>query len=141
MAFVPTGPAVSAGSLEALFGSAAQNSAAIKGAEAFRNAAKAGKFAVDPDQAKKALNYLRVAEVDVRATLQSARELAHEPKIGSSDFAHAARQAYLEGGRSAVEALASTLKVLELYREGIDAAMKNYRRLDDDAAGRFRGSD
>jgi hypothetical protein len=62
MAFVPTGPTREAISWNELFGSAEKNSAALKGAKAFRDAAKAGKFAVDPDQAEKALKELDAAE-------------------------------------------------------------------------------
>ena len=139
MAFVPTGPSVPAESISwsSLFGSSEKNSAALKGAKAFRDAAKAGKFAVDPDQAKKALDELHRAE----ASAELACSVARDPEIGGSDFAQTAKKAYREGGESASDAIMATIDVLRLYREGIDAAMKNYRGLDDDAAGRFRGSE
>jgi len=141
MAFVPTGPTREAISWNELFGSAEKNSAALKGAKAFRDAAKAGKFAVDPDQAKKALDELHRAEASAELAFSVARSVARDPEIGGSDFAQTAKKAYREGGESAADAVMATIDVLRLYREGIDAAMKNYRGLDDDAAGRFRGSE
>lgn len=138
MAFVPTGPTREAISWNELFGSAEKNSAALKGAKAFRDAAKAGKFAVDPDQAKKALKELDSAEACVDVVLLVARELGQAPPVGGSPFASAtAGPSYAEAGRSAADAVEATKKVLGYYREGIEAAMKNYRQLDDDAASSF----
>jgi hypothetical protein len=139
MAFVPTGPSVPAEDISwsALFGSSEKNSAAIKGAEAFRDAAKAGKFAVDPDQAKRALRELDSAEEDADNALTYARSVARRPEIGGSDFALSASDAYYDGGDSALQAALAAKEVISAYREGVEAAMNNYRRMDDGAAGTF----
>ena len=140
MAFVPTGPTREAISWNELFGSAEKNSAALKGAKAFRDAAKAGKFAVDPDQAKKALKELDAAEESLGRMAVHSRELRQAPPIGSSPFASGgASPSYVKAGTSAADALEATMKVLSYYREGVEAAMEHYRRLDDGAASSFRG--
>jgi hypothetical protein len=140
MAFVPTGPTREAISWNELFGSAEKNSAALKGAKAFRDAAKAGKFAVDPDQAEKALKELDAAGESMHVSGLDYRTLAQAPPIGSSPFASSgASPSYMKAGSSAVDAIEATRKVLSYYREGVEAAMNNYRRLDDGAASSFRG--
>src|SRR5690606_10588411 len=140
MAFVPTGPTREAISWNELFGSAEKNSAVLKGAKAFRDAAKAGKFAVDPDQAEKALKELDAAEESMHVSGFDYRTLAQAPPIGSSPFASSgASPSYMKAGSSAVDAIEATKKVLSYYREGVEAAMNNYRRLDDGAASSFRG--
>ncbi|WP_286901358.1 hypothetical protein [Thermocrispum sp.] len=127
------------GSVAALFGSSAKNSAAVEGAKAFRGAAKAGKFAVDPDQAQKAIRQLEDAEDSLKKASAISEYLAQLP-IGNTPFAsNSAAPAYAEAGQSAKNSLEATRKVLQYYREGIDAAMKNYRRLDDSAATSFGG--
>ena len=140
MAFVPTGPTREAISWNELFGSAEKNSAALKGAKAFRDAAKAGKFAVDPDQAKKALSELDEAERHVSQARSYVRELMQPVPIGGSPFAKGtAVPSYQHAGTSATEALEASAMTLQYYREGIEAAIKNYQKMDDSAASSFGG--
>jgi hypothetical protein len=84
------------------------------------------------------LKELDSAEACVDVVLLVARELGQAPPVGGSPFASAtAGPSYAEAGRSAADAVEATKKVLGYYREGIEAAMKNYRQLDDDAASSF----
>jgi hypothetical protein len=53
MAFVPTGPTREAISWNELFGSAEKNSAALKGAKAFRDAAKGASSPLIPTRQRK----------------------------------------------------------------------------------------
>jgi hypothetical protein len=149
MAFTPTGDSSGSGntasgtgaglgaSVGAFFGSKEMNSAAVDGAKSFRDAAKAGQFAVDPDKAKSAIKDLERAEKHAIKKREHAFAVAQQMKIGGSPFAQTAAAAYQEGGKSALRAAEADIKVIQYYREGVEAAMKNYQRMDDDAAGSF----
>lgn len=149
MAFTPTGDSGDSGNtasgtgagigagIGGFFGSKESNSAAVEGAKAFRDAAKAGQFAVDPDKAKSAIKDLMRAEEHAMKKQEYAARVAQRMQIGGSPLAHTAADAYQEGGKSALRAAEADIKVIQYYREGVEAAMKNYQRMDDDAAGSF----
>lgn len=136
--FTATGAGAGLGaSVGAFFGSKEMNSAAVDGAKSFRDAAKAGQFAVDPDKAKSAIKDLERAEEHAIRKRVHAAHVAQRLPIGGSPFAQTAADAYQEGGKSALRAAEADIKVIQYYREGVEAAMKNYQRMDDDAAGSF----
>lgn len=145
MAFTPTGSSgdssdTGAGigaSIGDFFGSKEKSSAAEDGAKSFRDAAKGGQFAVDPDKAKAAIKELDRAEKHALKAREHARRVAQVMPIGGSRFARTASEAYQQGGESAYRAAEANINVFQYYREGIEAAMMNYRRMDDDASGSF----
>lgn len=145
MAFTPTGPSVPAegssigASIGDFFGSGEKQSAAIKGAESFKAAAKAGKFSVDPEAAKAAIRELERAEDHARNMRMNVTRVARRPSIGGTPYAQQAAGWYEEGGKTALKAVEADQKVLALYQEAIEIAMRNYRRTDSDNAQSFGG--
>ncbi|MGH3431264.1 MAG: hypothetical protein ACRDQB_00350, partial [Thermocrispum sp.] len=134
-----TGAGIGAG-IGDFFGSKEQSSAAVDGAKSFRDAAKSGQFAVDPDKAESAIKDLVRAEEQAQTNMRTAQKVPQRLPIGGSPFASVAADAYQEGGESAYRAAQADIKVLQYYREGVEAAMKNYRRMDDDVASSFGGN-
>lgn len=124
-------------SLADMFGSKKEKSAALDGAQGFRDAAKAGQFRIDPELAKGAVKDLMRAEEAVRSVVYKAEMLAQAPRIGGSDYAYKAAGWYRQGGESARDAVIAFAKVLKMTREGYEFAVRNYERMDADASQTF----
>lgn len=138
MAFTPDGPPQPA-DIGDFFGSAEKASAAIKGAESFKKAAASGKFTVDPEAAKAAITELTRAEEHADVMKRHADAVARRPMIGGTPYAQQAAGWYEQGGLSAKKAVQADLTVLALYREAIEIAMRNYKRMDSDSSQSFGG--
>lgn len=146
MAFVPnasgtTGAEESGGGIGAsigkMFGTDSSRSEAVKGAEAFKSAAKAGGFRIDPDAAKAALKDLDRAEEAAMKNRRAAEIVARRPPIGGTDYAKGIAGKYQEGGLSAQKAVDADIKVIRLVRGAVEAAVKNYQRIEGDNAQPF----
>lgn len=146
MAFVPdasgTGGDEGAGagigaSIGSMFGTDSSRSEAVQGAEAFKSAAKAGGFRIDPEAAKAALKDLDRAYEAARENLFAADIVARRPPIGGSGYAKEIAGKYQEGGLSAKKAVAADMKVIELVRDAVQVAVKNYQRIEGDNAQPF----
>lgn len=146
MAFVPnasgtTGAEESGGGIGAsigkMFGTDSSRSEAVKGAEAFKSAAKAGGFRIDPDAAKAALKDLDRAYEAAMKNRRRSEDVAQLLPIGGTDYAKLIAGKYREGGDSARKAVVADMEVIKLVREAIEAAVKNYERLEGDNAQPF----
>lgn len=146
MAFVPnasgtTGAEESGGGIGAsigkMFGTDSSRSEAVKGAEAFKSAAKAGGFRIDPDAAKAALKDLDRAEEAAFKNQRAADRVARRLPIGGSPYAQEIAGKYQEGGMSAQKAIEADIKVIRVVREAVEAAVKNYQRMEGDNAQSF----
>lgn len=146
MAFVPnasgtTGAEESGGGIGAsigkMFGTDSSRSEAVKGAEAFKSAAKAGGFRIDPDAAKAALKDLDRAEEAALKNRRATDRVARLLPIGGTGYAKTIAGKYEEGGLSAKNAVEADIKVIGFIREAVEAAVKNYQRMEGDNAQPF----